>query len=128
MQVMCFYLPWFTALILWICLIRSLKNHNREVQYSLSETNDSRRNSRNDSRRKKFLPKGSSRGSLNTCPELAIQKSEFYPLSSRRQSKNHRSTLNDEHQKGKRSRNANKITITVIVLCFSNLISRSVSV
>ena len=123
MQVMCFYLPWIIALFLWFFLLRSLKNHDKNLHYSFGNVKrcQSINNSNTDSNIQLF--KGKNRKNSSYL-EMKHRLTKSTPNTAE-------SSINSHNKKvisisKLRSRNVNKISLTVVVLCFTNLICRYV--
>lgn len=120
---MCFYLPWIIALVLWIFLLRSLKNHDKNLHYSfgnLTKRHQSIESRISQPNTQSFIERD--QRNLSECLKMR-QKSSRAPLE----------TFTNSNSNGNRkvvtvsklrSQNVNKLTLTVVVLCFTNLICR----
>lgn len=131
-QVMCFYIPWLIALITWIFLLRSLKKHNQNTDYLMGG------NYKSDRRYSKTVSvkytNGRSKSSIpmEEVPEDSTAYGDERSAISvksilKSPSVSHKSFVHAllVNQK-QRCNNSTiyKITLTVVVLCFTNLVSR----
>jgi len=160
---MCFYLPWITALVLWLLLLRSLKKHDERFTYSFGQSiaRTSRENSRNNQANSERetpcssvkymnLPKTHSKNTIAECgrgvPLRNLKEDDTVGLTFGRRKKLLRqsfkssksNTINSETLltannscknrflsiTKQRSKNISRITLTVVILCFTNLICR----
>ncbi len=158
---MCFYLPWITALVLWLLLLRSLKKHDERFTYSFAQsiTRTSRENPKSNqansereasSSSVKYmnLPRTNSKNTIAECgrdvPLQNLKEDDTVLIGRRKKllrqsSKSSKSnTLNSESRltvnnsyknrflsiKKQRSKNISRITLTVVILCFTNLFCR----
>nr|QVK45707.1 G protein-coupled receptor [Proales similis] len=120
LQTLCFYLPWLIALALWLCLLRTLKRSERNFKSSLSArelstitahgAHQSSTMSASDRSRKKRLSKENKNGQQRQDDSMRSDRAESFRFGI--------------HNVEKRQRCYNKITLMVVVLCFTNLICR----
>jgi hypothetical protein len=119
LQVLCFYLPWLTSLLLWFFLIRSLRNAERTFAVCVQKkdslcsigASNSLYSKRNSSLLSKFPNKQRFSGSISST----VMDKKSIPLIG----------LNDDTRNfnaQNRNRSYNRITLMIVVLCFINLI------
>lgn len=133
MQVMCFYIPWLIALITWIFLLRSLKKHNENTNYLIGG------NYKSDRKHSKTVSVKYTNGrpktsiTMEEVPEDIIASGDERSVISVKSilkppSVSHKlfvhALLVNQKQRCSNSTIYNKITLTVVVLCFTNLVSR----
>ena len=94
-QILSFYLPWLICLVLWIFLLRSLKNHEKGMNFSFRKYQNSQENN-------KYIPDSTKNLTRRNAHEI---DSIIFNYQTRFSS-------------------YNKITLMVVVLCFTNLICR----
>ena len=119
LQILCFYLPWLTSLLLWFFLIRSLRNAERtfavcvqkkDSLYSIGGQSNSLYSKRNSS----LLSKSPNKHCGGSISSTAMNRKSM-PLIG----------LNDDTRNfnaQNRNRSYNRITLMIVVLCFINLI------
>lgn len=144
-QIMCFYMPWVLALVFWVFLLKSLRKSQKEFnttandgkEFSVmnssvpmknnntkyeSNNNISSNNNNNNSANSKFLAvKNHKNNNLNSSLNTSTIYLDQPTNGSRSISPNLESRTNNAEN---RLRSYNKITLMVVVLCFTNLICR----
>ena len=129
MQIMCFYLPWLIALILWLFLLRSLRKSEKNFNFTFysskesSSINQSINNSIYNIIEKSMIVKQESFINTNFnegCSKYNLNGS-IRVSKSGCMNQNTDSRMNNAQT---RLRSYNKITLMVVVLCFTNLICR----
>ena len=126
-QVMCFHIPWLTALITWFFLLRSLKKHNKNIGLLTggnfkSDTKYSSTRNRHNALEENSLVNSPSQ-SQASAHGIKLQKTSFNKQLPGSQKSFNLKTLSGS-QKPRPNTNVYKITLTVVVLCFMNLVSR----
>lgn len=133
-HVMSFYLPWLISLILWIFLLRSLrqseKNFNLNFTFSSKDSNiglHSFNNSNSNTMENHQFKRDYTNGFLNE-PVYQSSSSKLLNPNYRKTEPRLSTTLSESRvnsaQLRLRSTRYNKITLMVVVLCFTNLICR----
>ena len=143
LQTMCFYLPWLIALTLWIFLLRTLRRSDKNFNVSFvskesniapltnhknfnnnnTNTNSNNNNTRNNNSVYKTNLSKEKRGSNGINDSIRVLNSNTNTSNAI----NHSIILNTESRISNvqtRQRSYNKITLMVVVLCFTNLICR----
>jgi hypothetical protein len=159
---MCFYLPWITALVLWLLLLRSLKKHDERFTYSFAQsiTRTSRENPKSNQTNSETeapsssvkymnLPRTHSKNTIaewgRGVPLRNLKEDDTVLTFGRRKnllrqsSKSSKSNIINSQSlltannscknrflsiTKQRSKNISRITLTVVILCFTNLICR----
>ncbi len=129
-QTMCFYLPWLIALILWLRLLKTLRQSEKNFNILLMSKDTA------PSAPTSTLIKNSSSNTLETqnkrtsAPQrssISIFRSNQNLQVSLGEGANTNVVLNSESRMNNaqtRKKSYNKITLMVVVLCFTNLICR----
>ncbi len=126
-HIMSFYLPWLISLILWLFLLRSLRKSERNFNYNFTFSS---RDSANLNSIYNTLDKQNSKYRENYTNETSSIKLINTTTTTRKQINNDlkipiiNETRFNNAQIRMRSTRFNKITLMVVVLCFTNLICR----
>ena len=132
-HIMSFYLPWLISLILWLFLLRSLKQSERNFNFNFtfsSKDSTTVGQSINNSIYNTIDRQSKHRDTFSSAQEATYLNSSTKLVNnvSRKHGGELRSQLNESRvnsaQIRMRSTRFNKITLMVVVLCFTNLICR----
>jgi hypothetical protein len=128
-QSLSFYIPWLISLILWLCLLKSLRKSERDFQ-TKKRDNSIRRSWNNQQSISQFdsliFDTNLIDNNMNRYKTNSSKTKMNENINSSILHNNNRSNLTQFEQASSfnRTSSVNKVTLMVVVLCFTNLVCR----